>query len=127
MSLRGLLEWGLVRREHRRGDRKEYFLAEQDVWKVFRAIAEQRKRREIDPLVRELEEIRRPTEPSANEEHARGTRGRLDAQTAAIARHQQRIDDLVGFFQLIEAISKRVLEPDASRLRAAAQMLETAS
>ena len=37
MSLRALLDWGIVERAHRRGDRKEYFRAEQDVWSLFRA------------------------------------------------------------------------------------------
>src|SRR5690242_11423138 len=38
MSVRALVDWGVVERTHKRGDRKEYFLAEQDVWTMFRAI-----------------------------------------------------------------------------------------
>ena len=38
MSLRALLDWGVISRAHKRGDRKDYFVAEQDVWTMFRAI-----------------------------------------------------------------------------------------
>ena len=38
MSLRALTDWGVVTRTHKRGDRKEYFRAEQDVWAMFRVI-----------------------------------------------------------------------------------------
>jgi len=58
MSLRALLDWGIVQRTHKRGDRKEYFGAEQDVWSLFRAIVRERMKREIDPLLASLFEIR---------------------------------------------------------------------
>ena len=51
MTLRTLCEWGIVSRVHNRGDRKEYFRAEQDVWKLFATIVRERKRREFDPLL----------------------------------------------------------------------------
>src|SRR5258708_37063739 len=38
MSLRALADWGVVARGHRRGDRKEYFVAEREGWSMFRAI-----------------------------------------------------------------------------------------
>lgn len=58
MSLKSLHDWGLIARAHRRGDRKEYFRAEQDVWQVFRIITRERKRREIDPVLMALHECR---------------------------------------------------------------------
>src|SRR3954468_17516468 len=62
MSLRALLDWGVVYRSHKRGDRKEYFQAEEDVWAMFRAIVRQRMKREVDPLLASLFEIRDMTE-----------------------------------------------------------------
>src|ERR1051326_7423062 len=50
MSLRALLDWGIVERAHKRGDRKEYFEAEQDVWALFRAIVRERITREVDQI-----------------------------------------------------------------------------
>src|SRR5215207_6667423 len=55
MSLRGLCDWGIVRRQHKRGERREYFVSLGDVWEMFSMIAAERKRREMDPV---LETIR---------------------------------------------------------------------
>ncbi|MCX7220909.1 MAG: MarR family transcriptional regulator, partial [Burkholderiales bacterium] len=45
-SLKELQSWGLVRLIHLAGDRRDHFLALQDVWEIFRIIMEERKRRE---------------------------------------------------------------------------------
>ena len=55
MSLRALCDWGIIRRLHRRGERREYFESLSDVWEMFSIIAAERKRREMDPV---LETIR---------------------------------------------------------------------
>ena len=48
-NLRDLVGWGLTKSVFRKGDRKEYFEAEKDVWKMFCIIARERNRREISP------------------------------------------------------------------------------
>jgi DNA-binding transcriptional regulator GbsR (MarR family) len=48
-NLRDLAGWGLIRGVIRKGDRKEYFEAEKDVWKIMCIVARERKRREIEP------------------------------------------------------------------------------
>ena len=55
-SLRELQGWGIVRVVHILGDRRDHFETVKDVWEIFRVIAEERKRREIDPTLRVLEE-----------------------------------------------------------------------
>lgn len=55
-SLRELQSWKLVRISHVLGDRRDHFLALQDVWEIFRVILEERKRREIDPTLSVLRE-----------------------------------------------------------------------
>jgi DNA-binding transcriptional regulator GbsR (MarR family) len=57
MNLRALMDWGLVYKELRAGDRKEYFVAEKDIWKVVRQIIINRKKKELDPMVKVLDEI----------------------------------------------------------------------
>jgi DNA-binding transcriptional regulator GbsR (MarR family) len=49
MGLKELQAWRLVRLRHRPGDRREYFDAPGDAWEVFRTLAEERRRREIEP------------------------------------------------------------------------------
>lgn len=48
-NLKELSAWGIVKTSVKKGDRKEYFEAEKDIWKMFCIIARERKRREIDP------------------------------------------------------------------------------
>jgi DNA-binding transcriptional regulator GbsR (MarR family) len=50
-NLRELVGWGLVRGIVKKGERREYFEAEKDVWKMFITIARERKRRELDPAL----------------------------------------------------------------------------
>jgi len=51
MALRELIAWGIVSRVHKKGERREYYTTEKDVWVLFRAIARERKKRELDPTV----------------------------------------------------------------------------
>lgn len=57
MNLRSLIEWGIVVKVHKDGERREYFAAEKDMWKVLRAIIAQRKKKELDPMVELLNRI----------------------------------------------------------------------
>jgi DNA-binding transcriptional regulator GbsR (MarR family) len=50
-SLKELQSWGLVSIAHLLGDRRDHYVAVQDIFEVFRLIVEGRKRREIDPTV----------------------------------------------------------------------------
>ncbi len=54
-SLKDLVGWGLLRIITKKGDRKEYFEAEKDVWKIFQAVTRERMRREIDPALQVLQ------------------------------------------------------------------------
>jgi DNA-binding transcriptional regulator GbsR (MarR family) len=51
MGLKELQSWRLVRMRHLPGDRREYFEAPADVWEIFRVLAEERRRREIEPTL----------------------------------------------------------------------------
>jgi len=51
MGLKELQAWRLVRLRHQSGDRREYFEAPADVWEIFRVLAEERRRREIEPTL----------------------------------------------------------------------------
>jgi DNA-binding transcriptional regulator GbsR (MarR family) len=51
MGLKELQSWNLVRLQHLPNDRREYFQAPDDVWAIFRTLAEERRKREIDPTL----------------------------------------------------------------------------
>ena len=51
MGLKELQAWRLVRLRHQSGDRREYFDAPTDAWEIFKTLAEERRRREIEPTL----------------------------------------------------------------------------
>ena len=51
MGLKELESWRLVRLQHLPGDRREFFSAPEDVWMIFKTLAEERKKREVDPTL----------------------------------------------------------------------------
>ena len=75
-SLRELITWGVVRRVHIIGDRRDRFEALKDVMETFRVIMAERKRREMDPTIALLENCVR--EAQAGEDSEQYTREQLD-------------------------------------------------
>jgi DNA-binding transcriptional regulator GbsR (MarR family) len=57
MNLRALIDWGLVFKNLKPGERKEFFVAEKDMWTVVKNIIIQRKKKELEPMIRILEEL----------------------------------------------------------------------
>ena len=52
MNTRDLIGWGLVDRVLIPGERKEFFTAEKDIWKVATQIIKERKKRELEPKIK---------------------------------------------------------------------------
>ena len=101
-TLRQLAEWGIVTRVRQRGDRKDYFEAEQDVWTLLSLIVRARKRRELEPLLAALDDARsiaRSSEATTNREEARRASehlARLDAMHDALMRLDRLSDRFIG-------------------------------
>jgi len=57
MNVRELIDWGLLQKVIVPGERREYFSAEKDIWKVATMIMYQRKKRELDPMVKVLTQL----------------------------------------------------------------------
>lgn len=57
MNIRDLVDWGLADRILKPGERKEYFSAEKDIWKVATQIVKERKKRELDPMLKLLDQL----------------------------------------------------------------------
>ncbi|MEL6625579.1 MAG: transcriptional regulator [Bacteroidota bacterium] len=58
MNLRALIDWGLASKEHKAGERREYFYAEKDIWQVAKQVIIERRKRELKPVLRVLDEVR---------------------------------------------------------------------
>jgi len=83
-NLRELVGWGLVRSVIRKGERKEFFESEKDVWRMFCIISRERKRREIEPALKALR---------ACEEQTRSLRG---DKAAAFNKQIRALSEFVG-------------------------------
>ena len=70
MGLKELQAWRLVRLRHQPGDRREYFEAPADVWEIFRVLAEERRRREVEPTLSMLRTALLETPKTDAERHA---------------------------------------------------------
>jgi DNA-binding transcriptional regulator GbsR (MarR family) len=57
MNIRELISWGLVERIILTGERKEFFTAEKDIWKVVKQIVKERKKRELEPMLKLLVQL----------------------------------------------------------------------
>jgi DNA-binding transcriptional regulator GbsR (MarR family) len=87
-NLRDLTRWGLIQRIHQRGDRKEYFKAESDVWQMFEIIFRERRRREVEPIAETLKRCHDMTDADAK--HLKG----------------QAREDLLDYRKKLEAMSE---------------------
>ena len=114
MSVRALLDWGVIQKTHKRGDRKDYFQAEQDVWAMLRAIARERIKREVDPLLGSLDEIRELTPETGR------------ATPEDLAALNTRLDAVQECFELISVLSQKFAGPSwggGAGLKTAAKLL----
>ncbi len=95
-NLRELVNWGLIHRVHRRGDRKEYFEAEKDVWQMFETIVRERRRREVQPIVETIERCQ-----SMIDDETSGLRGqaRIDADA-----YRKRFTDILEFCETMNSL-----------------------
>lgn len=85
--LKELQGWGIVRRVHVLGDKRDHFESMKEVWELFRVVLDERKKREIDPTLAVLRECIADAEkdPRTNE-HT-----------------EQRLKDLTAFFETTTA------------------------
>ncbi len=113
MNLAKLVEWGLVRRVHKRGDRRDYYQSLADVWEMFTLVAAQRKRREIDPILNTLRECREDLSPEVLGARA----ARPEAE-----KRRRRVNELFSLLALMDSLAQRFFESHRS-LRTAFEIL----
>jgi DNA-binding transcriptional regulator GbsR (MarR family) len=100
-NLRDLVSWGLVRSVVRKGQRKEYFEAEKDVWKMFCTIIRERRRRELRPAQTVLNEC------------LSGTKSLRGVEASAFNKQLKAISD---FLDLADGVITKVSRSEQSRI-----------
>jgi DNA-binding transcriptional regulator GbsR (MarR family) len=109
-SLRELRNWGIVHVVHLLGDRRDHFESMKDVFAMFRVVARERKKREIDPTVRILQQcIAESAKQKPTDKYSR-----------------DRLADLLNFFELAESAYAQVEKLPTSALLKLAKMSDKA-
>ena len=100
-SLRELQGWGIVRVVHVLGDRRDHFESIKDVWEIFRIVAEERKRREIDPTLRVLQECV----------------GELKKSGPGSQYTRERLEEMLGFLTATTSLFEELIRIPAGALK----------
>jgi DNA-binding transcriptional regulator GbsR (MarR family) len=105
MGLKELQSWNLVRLIHQPKDRREYFQAPEDVWAIFRTLANERRKREVDPTLSMLREALMEQPATAEDIHA-----------------QERMRQMHSFIELMTTWLDDVQKMDSDTLASLMQM-----
>jgi DNA-binding transcriptional regulator GbsR (MarR family) len=119
MNLRALVEWGLLNRVHLASDRKEYFVAEADVWQMFEAILQQRRRREVEPIFDTIQRCQDMVRPEVV--------GRSPANAEEIRLYRQRLADMADFLEIMSRLFDLVLRLGPKRMHQVSKILQRAT
>jgi DNA-binding transcriptional regulator GbsR (MarR family) len=111
MNLRDLINWGVIRRTSVPGDRRDFFVCEQDIWTMFHIILRERKKRELDPLVNRLNTCIQSASTTTTP----------DPEQVLLLK---RLQELHRFFLTFHKLFATVLGDDPKKLAQTAQLLE---
>ncbi|GAB7129620.1 GbsR/MarR family transcriptional regulator [Silvimonas sp. JCM 19000] len=100
MGLKELQSWRLCKMTHQPGDRREYFEAPKDVWEIFRTLAEEKKKREIDPTLSMLRDAMLAAPAHADDKYAQERMQEM----------HELIELATGWFNDIHRLSPETLE-----------------
>ena len=101
VNLRELIDWGLVKKTHKLGDRKEYFEALKDIHKVAILILKERRKRELEPLLQHLEEYKDLT---------------IDKSDADAKAFADTVNNVTKFTQKVDGLFAKAIKADESWL-----------
>ncbi len=98
MNLRDLIDWGIVKRQRRQGDRKDLYASDTDPWMMFARVVRERKRRELDPTQKVIEECLAQFPDGAADEEAQVLHSRLA--------------ELKSVFEMVDAVYNEIFRTD---------------
>ena len=96
MNLRNLLQWQLIQKVHFKGQRKDFYTAEKDVWNIVAILVRERHQREIDPIKQNLVDTLKLFEE--NSDHLQEE-----------IEFKQRIEEFIEFLEMFERFTKALL------------------
>lgn len=96
MNLRNLLQWQLVHKIHFKGQRKDYYTAEKDVWNIVATLVRERQQREIAPIRKNLEQCLRVFEENKSD---------VNEDTE----FKERIENFIEFLDMFDRFTEALL------------------
>lgn len=96
MNLRNLVQWQLVHKVHFKGQRKDFYTAEKDVWNIVSTIVRERQQREVAPIRQNLEECLEVFEAESN-------------QSPEEKEFRERIENFIQFLEMFERFTQAML------------------
>ena len=93
MSLKELRSWRVIQRVHVPGDRRDFYVTEQDVWAMFFRIADERKRREFDPAIGAVKQA-------------------LDATTETDSKVRERLEQMGELLTIMDRVMSHALSDE---------------
>jgi DNA-binding transcriptional regulator GbsR (MarR family) len=99
MNVRELIDWGLVERQTIVGERKEFFEAEKDIWKVVKQIMKERKKRELEPMLALMKNLQDVT---------------ADKTSAEYKTYKKTVDGIIKFSEQADKTLERLIKADES-------------
>jgi DNA-binding transcriptional regulator GbsR (MarR family) len=116
-NIRGLEQLGMVHKQVRPGDRKDYYLADTDFWKITKTILERRQKPEFDKALNDvsvaLQNVRSRPRPGA------------DAELGKF--YEERLSAMESFFHTIDNVVAMVLQLERLRVEGIRSLLRSAS
>jgi len=98
MNLRDLMDWGIIRRFRRKGDRKDMYMTDSEPWQMVARVVRERKRRELDPTSKVLQECLENIPADSPMDEAEQLRHRLAG--------------LLELFALVDSLYEQVFRSD---------------
>lgn len=96
MNLRNLLQWQLVHKVHYKGQRKDFYTAEKDVWNIVAILVRERQQREVAPIRENLEQCLRVFEEN-----------KTDSERET--EFKERIENFIEFLDMFERFTDALL------------------
>lgn len=96
MNVRALMDWGIVKKEYKVGERKEFFITGKDVWELAKQVSRERRRREIEPVLQVLKEV----------QHAKGDDKKQLAEFKKVTK------DLYDFSNTVDGMIEKFAKAD---------------
>ena len=105
LNVRSLEGWGLIKKVNQRSDRKDYYVAESDVWRMVRDIIRERDKREFDQALSTVSTCLKHVRQIGN-----------SSPTAETKFLEDRFEQMKEFFDTLDTMAKAVLALDKLHL-----------